>query len=200
MATQDKAILLKIKKVKALAEQGVSGEKEAAQQLLERLCARYGITLEELNEGEARRVYHFHVRTSVYKLFLQVFTHLYGVDDRFRNEVNVYRAKNGRDIQVSLTPTEYIEFNIFFEWHRQNYLKERRRMREIFYSGYLEKHKLYPCKTDEDFDKMWEEKKSKKDLWEEMMAVSAMTKMMTDATFHKQIGSEENSYGEDDED
>ena len=73
-------------------------------------------------------------------------------------------------------------------------------MREIFYSGYLEKHKLYPCKTDEDFDKMWEEKKSKKDLWEEMMAVSAMTKMMTDATFHKQIGSEENSYGEDDED
>lgn len=46
MATQDKAILLKIKKVKALAEQGVSGEKEAAQQLLERLCARYGITLE----------------------------------------------------------------------------------------------------------------------------------------------------------
>lgn len=200
MATQDKAILLKIKKVKALAEQGVSGEKEAAQQLLERLCARYGITLEELNEGEARRVYHFHIRTSVYKLFLQVFTHLYGVGDRFRNEVKVYQAKNGRDIQVSLTPTEYIEFNIFFEWHRQNYLKERRRMREIFYSGYLEKHKLYPCKTDEDFDKMWEEKKSKKDLWEEMMAVSAMTKMMTDATFYKQIGSEENSYGENDED
>lgn len=200
METQDKAILLKIKKVKALAERGVGGEKEAAQQLLERLCARYGITLEELNEGEARRAYIFHVRTSVYKLFLQVFTHLYGVDDRFRTEVKVYKAKNGREIHVLFTPTEYIEFNIFFEWHRQNYLKERRRMREIFYSGYLEKHKLYPCKTDEDFNAMWEEKKSKKDLFEEMMAVSAMANVMTDATFHKQIGSEESPYGEDDED
>lgn len=200
METQDKAILLKIKKVKALAEQGMGGEKEAAQQLLERLCARYGITLEELNEDETRREYRFHVRTSVYKLFLQVFAHLYGVDDRFRTEVTVYKVKNGSDIYVLLTPTEYIEFNIFYEWHRQNYLKERRRMREIFYNGYLEKHNLYPCKTDEDFNAMWEEKESKKDLWKEMMAVNAMTKMMTDATFHKQIGSEENSYGENDED
>lgn len=53
METQSEAILLKIKKVKALATNGVEGEKEAALKLLNDLCKKYGVSLDDLEEGEA---------------------------------------------------------------------------------------------------------------------------------------------------
>ena len=37
-------VLLKVKKIKALAERGIGGEKEAARKLLAALCAKYGIS------------------------------------------------------------------------------------------------------------------------------------------------------------
>jgi hypothetical protein len=61
-------VLLKVKKIKALAERGIGGEKEAARKLLAALCAKYGISEEEISE-EKKYTYSFHVRTSVLKLF-----------------------------------------------------------------------------------------------------------------------------------
>lgn len=43
-------VLLKVKKIKALAERGIGGEKEAARKLLAALCAKYGISEEEISE------------------------------------------------------------------------------------------------------------------------------------------------------
>lgn len=42
-------VLLKVKKIKALAERGIGGEKEAARKLLAALCAKYGISEEEIH-------------------------------------------------------------------------------------------------------------------------------------------------------
>ena len=50
----DKTALLK--KVRALAERGVGGEKDAAAKTLEKLMKKYGISDEELAEETAERV------------------------------------------------------------------------------------------------------------------------------------------------
>lgn len=85
-------ILLKIKKVKALAEGGVGGEKEAAQRLLKTLCAKYGVTPEELNE-EQKKEYMFRVRNSVLKLFLQVYTFMFDATERYENDLHYYKKR-----------------------------------------------------------------------------------------------------------
>lgn len=180
---QEELIKVKIKKIKALAEQGVGGEKEAARKLLLDLCVKYGIELEELNEEEARREYVFKVRTSVHHLFAQCYVNLYGVGERFREEVHIYKNGRGYEYSVMLTPTEYIEFNLFWEWHRQNFLKERKKIRKLFYDGYLSKHKLYPCSEDEDFKNRKREPMS----YDDMLKVAAMANICEDVTFHKQI-------------
>lgn len=89
-------ILLKIKKVKALAEGGIDSEKEAAQRLLETLCAKYGVTPEELNE-EQKKEYMFRVRNSVLKLFLQVYTFMFDATERYENDLHYYKKKGVND-------------------------------------------------------------------------------------------------------
>lgn len=49
----DKAALLK--KIRALAERGVGGEADNAEEILRRLMEKYGVSEDELNEEERRR-------------------------------------------------------------------------------------------------------------------------------------------------
>jgi hypothetical protein len=177
-------ILLKIKKVKALAEGGIGGEKEAAQRLLETLCAKYGVTPEELNE-EQKKEYMFRVRNSVLKLFLQVYTFMFDATERYENDLHYYKKKGVNDhfIGCDFTPSEYIEFSQLWEWHRQNYLVERKRMRELFEKAYIKKHSLYPNEIRDEY----RASKKKKDTLQDLNAIMALTNICSDKTFHKQI-------------
>lgn len=65
-------ILLKIRKLQALAERGVGGEATNAKILLSALCEKYGIDESKLDEEE-KQWYEFEMRTSVQKLFLQLY-------------------------------------------------------------------------------------------------------------------------------
>jgi len=44
----------RLKKLKALAERGIGGEKENAGQLLEKLCIKYGISQDDIDSPEER--------------------------------------------------------------------------------------------------------------------------------------------------
>lgn len=186
-------VLLKVKKIKALSERGIGGEKEAARKLLAALCAKYGIAEEEISE-EKKYEYWFHVRTSVLKLFLQVYSSMFGATERYTTELSIFRSKQGKDIRCQFTPAEYIEFSQLWEWHRKNYLVERKKMRKLFESGYVQKHKLFPTEIDPIY-----KNKDNKLTFEEMCAIEAMAEACDNKTFHKQIGDKETPYGEEDE-
>ena len=186
-------VLLKVKKIKALAERGIGGEKEAARKLLAALCAKYGISEEEISE-EKKYTYSFHVRTSVFQLFLQVYSSMFGGTERYENELHIYKSKNGNDIICDFTPVEYIEFSQLWEWHRKNYLEERKKMRKLFENGYIRKHNLFPTELDPKF-----KKKDNEMTFEELAAIEALASACENKTFHKQIGDKETPYGEENE-
>lgn len=194
METQSEAILLKIKKVKALAENGVEGEKEAALKLLNDLCEKYGVSLDDLVEEEPKHEYWIQVRTSVSKLFIQCLVHMFGATERFRADFEQFKCNGHREFRLRMTPTEYIEFNVFFEWHRRNYLEERKKMRDLFFKGYISNHNLYPQETDEVFDEV--QKNKPRMTMDEMIAISQMANLCSDKTFHKQLA----ENGDEDED
>jgi len=159
-------------------------KKEAAQRLLETLCAKYGVTPEELNE-EQKKEYMFRVRNSVLKLFMQVYVFMFDATERYENDLHYYKKKGVNDhfIGCDFTPSEYIEFSQLWEWHRQNYLVERKRMRELFEKAYIEKHSLYPNEIRDEY----RASKKKKDTLQDLNAIMALTNICSDKTFHKQI-------------
>lgn len=83
-------ILLKIRKLQALAERGVGGEATNAKILLSALCEKYGIDESKLDEEE-KQWYEFEMRTSVQKLFLQLYVSIYGTTERYLKELNCGR-------------------------------------------------------------------------------------------------------------
>lgn len=190
------AVLLKIKKLQALANDSKQGDGLNAQRVLEALCEKYGLTLADLDQ-ETKQVYEFPLRASVRPLFVNAFTYMFGANTRFKEDMHTYRSKSKLWSELNLTPSEYIEFSQFWEWHRHNFLKERAAMRKAFEQAYVEKHQLF---TNDFADEIREEMESRKaPTREELDAIRALRNTLKDSTYHKQISNSKNAYNEEDE-
>lgn len=71
---------------------------------------------------------------------------------------------------------------------------ERKKMRKLFESGYIQKHKLFPTELDPKY-----KCKDQKLTFEEICAIETMAAACGDKTFHKQIGDKETPYTEEEE-
>lgn len=189
-------ILLKIRKLQALAERGVDGEATNAKILLSALCEKYGIDESKLDEEE-KQWYEFEMRTSVQKLFLQLYVSIYGTTERYLQEVELWKRGRKKIVKCKFTRAEYIEFSQLWEWHRKNYLAERKRMRELFKIAYFDKFKMYASETCDEYEAQRSKKKNDDFTFEDLMAINMMAAACKNKSFYKQIG-EVNDDEEDD--
>lgn len=189
-------ILLKIRKLQALAERGVGGEATNAKILLSALCEKYGIDESKLDEEE-KQWYEFEMRTSVQKLFLQLYVSIYGTTERYFQEVELWKRGRKKIVKCKFTRAEYIEFSQLWEWHRKNYLAERKRMRELFKIAYFDKFKMYASETCDEYEAQRSKKKDDDFTFEDLMAINMMAAACKNKSFYKQIG-EANDDEDDD--
>lgn len=189
-------ILLKIRKLQALAERGVGGEATNAKILLSALCEKYGIDESKLDEEE-KQWYEFEMRTSVQKLFLQLYVSVYGTTERYLKEVELWKRGRKKIVKCKFTRAEYIEFSQLWEWHRKNYLAERKRMRELFKIAYFDKFKMYASETCDEYEAQRSKKKDDDFTFEDLMAINMMAAACKNKSFYKQIG-EANDDEDDD--
>ena len=189
-------ILLKIRKLKALAERGVGGEATNAKILLSALCEKYGIDESKLDEEE-KQWYEFEMRTSVQKLFLQLYVSVYGTTERYLKEVELWKRGRKKIVKCKFTRAEYIEFSQMWEWHRKNYLAERKRMRELFQIAYYDKFKMYASETCDEYEAQRSKKKDNDLTMEDILAINMMAAACKNKSFYKQIG-EANDDEDDD--
>lgn len=190
------AVLLKISKLQTLANRGVDGEAQNAQRVLEALCEKYGLALEDLCQEE-KQVYIFPLRSSISNLFANCFSYMFDANIRYKEDFQTYQHKSKIWAELNLTPSEYIEFSQFWEWHKHNFLKERAVMRETFKRAYIEKHQLFA----KDFaDEVLEELNNRdKPTPEELAAIEALMSTLKDKTYHKQISNSTNAYDKEEE-
>jgi hypothetical protein len=131
------------KKIKALAEQGIGGEKENAAEQLKRLLKKYNLTMEDI-EGEKTHERWFAYKSVDQRKFIsQVIASVIG-GKRPR-----YSIKSLKEIGTDLTDAEFIEISekIPFYWnHYQSELK-------TFYSAFIQVNKLYAKPDESDTDK-----------------------------------------------
>lgn len=137
----DKAALLK--KIRALAERGVGGEADNAEEILRRLMEKYGVSEDELDEEERRR-HDFEYRGKEQeKLLRQV---VYKVTGGYAYNL-VYRA-SGRKVKTRLgadcTAAEKVEIEFLFDFYTRLWERER----DAFLSAFIQKHRIFTIRDD----------------------------------------------------
>jgi hypothetical protein len=123
------------RKLKALAEQGVGGEKVNAEEALARLMQKHNITIEDLDgiERQEERIRYPSAGGLGYKLARQIIASVIG------SPFNKYVDKRNRLIYVKLSRAEYLEVIAKLDFFLPHYEKEL----ETFYSAFIQVNHLY---------------------------------------------------------
>lgn len=136
--TERERILEKIKRVQALAERGVAGERDSAAATLDRLMKQYGITEDDIVEDRREWAW-FRYKTPIErKLILQV---IYAVTGRIGSGcVGKYTGRKRKNVGIECTAAERLEIQFDYDFFRAALEEEMER----FYSAFLIKNGIFP--------------------------------------------------------
>lgn len=128
----------RIKKLQALAERGVGGEKETAAKMLQRLLEKNGIsTLEELEEDEAEYFLFSYKGRHEIKLLKQCMYKVLGYSDHTK----YYRTRGTRQkIGIYCTKAQRIEIELEFEFYRNVFYEEL----PSFMNAFIQAQGIFP--------------------------------------------------------
>ena len=157
-------IIQRIMKVKALADRGTDGERDAAEKLLKELMEKYGITDEDI-ASEKVDFYMIHTgKDDMYRcLFSQIFHLRFGAKKKLYNLMKVTKkdkkvlsdagfGDKDADLGFDCTKSEFVELKALFEIYKADFDKNL----EIFKYAYFKKNDLL-CDREEDSPEATEE-------------------------------------------
>ena len=129
------------KKIKALAEKGKGGERNAAKEKLERICQKYNISESELSISDITKNYYIVINDSNEReLLINVCCMILDVPG-FK-----WKEKNNC-VCINITQPEYENINSAFEYYRDMYNDYKRYLMQGIISrhaiGYIPKHQTY---------------------------------------------------------
>lgn len=136
MSHPNQRVEAKLRKLLALAQRGVGGEKQTAQRMLEKMLARHGLTLDDLTTE--RRVTRWFPAPNPYdrRLALQI---LAKVCDS--SSVAIYKsAHKRRAVGVEVTPAEAIEFELHYDLLRKALAEHF----DDAYSAFVQANMIFP--------------------------------------------------------
>ena len=165
----------KLKKLLALAEQGVQGEAENARRLLEKLCREYGVSMDELLDENQVKYHFFEVGRN--KVYLDLFAQCYykvANKDRFS-----YKQISRSQIAVEMTAIQYAEMVSLFAWHKANFDNDLEEMKRNILIAYCRKHHLYSDVDSSDSMELTDEEK------ERILKIMFMQESLNDNQYHK---------------
>ena len=130
-----------IKKIQALAERGVGGEKETAQRKLRALMEKYGIESLELDEERVQE-HEFHYAGPIErKILIQIIYKVLKEADLLRESVFSYKYGPGsRSTKiVHCTEAQAIEIRIQFDFYKDLWKEEQ----DLLLDAFIQHHRLF---------------------------------------------------------
>lgn len=128
-----------VKKIKALADSGVGGEKKNAQKLLQELMTKYNISEESLNE---EIINEFELKIPKFfnsqALASQVYYSIVGSEIEGNKPMFSYRGS--KKTYVKCTTAEFLELKAKLNFYFYYFKKEA----EMFYEAFLQANKIFP--------------------------------------------------------
>lgn len=165
-----------LKKLQALAERGVGGEKEGAQKKLDQLMKKYGIEEMDLSEDkEEDHDFRYHNGFEK-KILRQLF---YKIVPDFRAHTYIYRRGEGSRTTYGIrcTKAQALQIQIEYEFYCALWEEEV----EFFMSAFIQKHRIFALPKegkDVDTDQMPEE---------DVMRMLAMMEGMKDKSINPML-------------
>jgi hypothetical protein len=140
----DEKTTKRIKKLQALAERGVGGEKETAQRMLRRMLEKNGIeTLEELESEENEYTLFSYNGKHESRLLRQCMYKVMGA----KESITTYRTRGLRQkIGIYCTKAQKIEIELEFEFYKRVFYEEL----DIFISAFIQAQGIFPEDAPED--------------------------------------------------
>ena len=167
-------ILELAKKLKALADRGIGGEKQNAQIMLERLCQKHGILISDI-EGEIVNKYYLTYTNANRDLFFQLLAHV-GITEVF--SVRRRGSKKAlNEVAIYTTVSLYLEF----EAKSAFYFREYKKQMDLFYKAFIDANDLYRTTNPISIHDLSE--KEKRELWQ----VAKISEGIERAQFHTQL-------------
>lgn len=166
------------KKLKALADRGVGGEKINAEMMLNALMKKHNITIEDI-EGEKLEDYYFSFDKSEHSLWLQI------VKTTNRNikcygefpEKVIKEFELKGNYMITCSASDFIEIEAKHDFYKSLYKEEL----DVFYTAFLSANKLFFIKEESEEKEMTEEEYRK---WKRIAELSAK---ITIGKFRKQL-------------
>ena len=175
MDRQYESIKEKLKKLLALAERGVQGEAVNARRLLEKLCKKYGVSIEELLDENQVKYHFFEVGRN--KIYLDLFAQCYcKVANKDRLS---YKQISRSQIAVEMTAIQYTEMVSLFAWHKANFDNDLEEMKKNILIAYCRKHHLYSEVVSNYSMELTDEEK------ERLIKIMFMQEGLNDNQYHK---------------
>lgn len=164
-----------LKKLQALAERGVGGERETAERKLQQLMKKYGIDEMEFAEDKMEEFEFKYSNPQEEQLIRQLFFKMFGRE--WKTKSYTYRfGKGSRTIRgIECTKAEGIQLQIEYEFYKDLWREEM----ELFWSAFIQKHRIFSIRPDDTGDSdepMTEERMA------ELMRMQQMMGAMQDKT------------------
>lgn len=128
-----------LKKLKALSDRGIGGEKENAQKMLDDLLVKYKISIEEV-EGEEIKTFYFKAKDDIeIRLLSQIASRVrYDIEKYVITSTFAKMHRLAGRFCIECTIIEYVEIEQMFFLYKRLYAEER----EIFYTAFLSANDL----------------------------------------------------------
>lgn len=177
MTAERERLLQKIKRVQALAERGVGGEKESAAVMLDRLMEQYGISEAEISE-DRREMAWFRFKTDLERrLLLQVMFAVMGGAEIY-DRTNGHSNRKHKVVGCECTAAERLEIELSNEFYQRAMNEELER----FIHAFVCKNGIFPPPDKADAS-------GKPPSPEELAKLQAMMKGMDEHTRRKMLES-----------
>ncbi len=135
MDNANEKILELAKKLKALADKGIDGEKDNALTMLKRLMTKHNISMEMIEENFVKE-HEFYIEFADYKFWRQIVSNIMGRTSTSYKPAELRKKK--RHYYVECTPAQAIEIQAKFDFYSTAWKKDL----EIFYSAFIQKKQI----------------------------------------------------------
>jgi len=169
------AIQFKLKKVLALAEKGVGGEREAAQKLLDKLLSQHNLTIEDI-KSEKTSVFYFGYNTAMEQTILHHTVSAVLEKTDFEIFTRIVNGRATRKDGFILTKGQKIEVEFRYSAYRTSLKKEL----ETFLIAFIHKNRIFHFSEDDE--------QENKLSFEQMQKILSMAGTIDKTEIHKQIG------------
>lgn len=171
------SIKQRIWKIQALVEKGYEGEAEAAKRVLDGMCRKYGLRIEDLLDQDKVERREFNVGRS--KICLNLFVQCHAkVTGKKRM---AFCRKSPSVISLELTAYQYAEILNMFNWHKSNLQKDLDNAQQLCYEAYVQKHGIYRERQED------EEKTDAPVDIDRLRKILIMMGNLNDNTYYKQL-------------